>query len=80
MRLPRDVSASDLIKALKNLRYKVTWQKDCHIRVTTQLGGEHHEVIPSHSPIKIGTLSGILKNIAYHHQMTVSDLISLLKF
>jgi len=43
--------------------------------VTTQTGGEHHEVIPMHDPIKPGTLSGILKSVASHHKLTLPDLI-----
>lgn len=75
MRLPRDVTGANLVKALRKLEYKVTRQKGSHIRVTTQHGGEHHEAIPNHNPIKIGTLSSILKSIAAHHKMTVEDLV-----
>ena len=35
MRLPRDVSAADLVKALNRLEYRVTRQKGSHIRLTT---------------------------------------------
>ena len=79
MKLPRDVSGPDLANALRKLNYTVTRQKGSHIRVTTQQCGEHHEVIPNHSPIKVGTLSSILKSIAIHHKMSLDDLLSLLK-
>jgi len=46
--------------------------------VTTQQGGQHHEVIPNHRSIKTGTLSGILKSIAAHHRMTVDALLAVL--
>ena len=78
MRTPRDLSASDLEKALKGLGYEKTRQKGSHIRFTTNLDGEHHETIPNHDPIKIGTLSAILKSIANHHRMTVSELMEQL--
>jgi predicted RNA binding protein YcfA (HicA-like mRNA interferase family) len=78
MRTPRDLSASDLEKALKGLGYEKTRQKGSHIRLTTNLDGEHHETIPNHDPIKIGTLSAILKSIANHHRMTVSELMEQL--
>jgi len=45
---------------------------------STQQNGEHHEVVPNHSPIKIGTLQSILRSIALHHQLTVSDLLKRL--
>jgi predicted RNA binding protein YcfA (HicA-like mRNA interferase family) len=78
MRTPRDLSASDLEKALKGLGYEKTRQKGSHIRLTTNLDGVHHETIPNHDPIKIGTLSVILKSIANHHRMTVSELMEKL--
>jgi predicted RNA binding protein YcfA (HicA-like mRNA interferase family) len=78
MKLPRDVSGAQLVKALRNLGYMVDRQKGSHIRVTTQVGGEHHEVIPNHNPIRTGTLSSILKSIAAHHKMTLEEVVRLL--
>ncbi|MGA2052181.1 MAG: type II toxin-antitoxin system HicA family toxin [Opitutales bacterium] len=75
MKLPRDVSGPQLVKALRVLGYQVNRQRGSHVRVTTQQGGEHHEVIPHHHPIRTGTLSGILKSIAGHHQLTVEELL-----
>jgi len=79
MKLPRDVAGDDLIKALRVLGYQTDRQRGSHIRITTQRDGEHHEVIPNHNPIKVGTLSGILKSIATHHQLSVEDLAAMLK-
>jgi len=76
MKLPRDLSGSELVKALRKLGYQVTRQKGSHIRVTTQQNGEHHEVVPNHNPIRPGTLGSILKSIAGHHRMTVEELIA----
>lgn len=75
MKLPRDVSGPELVKALHKLGYQVDRQKGSHVRVTTQQDGEHHEAVPSHHPIKVGTLSGILKSIAAHHKLTVEELV-----
>ena len=79
MKLPRDVSADALVKALRILGYTVTRQKGSHLRVTTQLGGEHHEVVPRHNPIRIGTLHSILTSVAQHHQMSVEELVRRLE-
>ena len=78
MKLPRDVSGPELVKALRSLGYQVDRQRGSHIRVTTQQGGEHHEVIPNHQPIRIGTLTGILKSVAVHHGLTVEGLVAKL--
>lgn len=75
MKLPRDVSGPELVKALRVLGYVVDRQRGSHVRVTTQQGGEHHEAIPNHHPIKTGTLSGILKSVAAHHGLSVEELI-----
>ena len=43
MKTPRDLSGSELAKALRKLGYVVTRQSGSHLRITTQDGGEHHE-------------------------------------
>ena len=75
MRLPRDVSATDLVKALGALGYQVTRQKGSHLRITTLQGGERHEVVPNHHPIKVGTLHSILKSVADHHALSMERLL-----
>ena len=79
MKLPRNVSGAELVKTLGKLGYTATRQRGAHVRITTQVGGEHHEVVPMHSPIKVGTLRGILKSVAAHHQMTVEELLGELQ-
>jgi predicted RNA binding protein YcfA (HicA-like mRNA interferase family) len=72
MKLPRDISAIDLIKASKNLGYEVTRQVGSHIRLSTQQNGQHHITIPNHNPIKIGTLSAM----ATHFNMSKDQIIA----
>jgi predicted RNA binding protein YcfA (HicA-like mRNA interferase family) len=79
MKIPRDLSGADLAKSLRQLGYSVTRQHGSHLRVTTQVGGEHHEVIPNHHPVKLGTLRSILRNVAAHHGMTVAQIIEMLE-
>ncbi|WP_367872641.1 type II toxin-antitoxin system HicA family toxin [Luteolibacter sp. Populi] len=78
MKLPRDLDGAELIRALKVLGYEVSRQKGSHVRVTTSDGGKHHETIPLHRPLKAGTLAGLLKSLAAHHQISVAELIRLL--
>ena len=49
MKLPRDVSGSALQLSLRRLGYEVVRQRGSHVRMTTQVNGEHHEVIPQQS-------------------------------
>ena len=75
MKLPRDVSGAALQASLRRLGYQVVRQRGSHVRMTTQINGEHHEVIPLHTPIRAKTLSSILKSVARHHQITVGELL-----
>ena len=78
MKLPRDISGAKLQKALRRLGYITVRQRGSHVRITTQVNGEHHEVIPLHRQIRAKTLSSILKSVARHHQMTVEELLGAL--
>jgi predicted RNA binding protein YcfA (HicA-like mRNA interferase family) len=75
MRLPRDVSGDDLAKALREFGYQVTRQTGSHMRLTTSLNGEHHVTVPRHSPLRIGTLAGILGDVSDHLGISKNDLL-----
>ena len=55
--------------------YETTRQLGSHIRLTTLKNGEHHITIPNHYPIRLGTLSNILNEIASHFQISKEELI-----
>ena len=74
MKLPRKISGAELAKLLAKYGYRITRQTGSHIRLTTTRRGEHHITVPSHRNLKIGTLSGILSDIAYHLKMDKRDL------
>ncbi len=74
MRLPRDLSGNDLAHALRKLGYHVTRRSGSHLRLTTQQHGEHHVTIPQHNPLRIGTLSAILADIATHFELSRDEL------
>ena len=78
MRLPRDLSGSDLAQALHKLGYSITRQTGSHLRLTTHQHGEHHLTIPQHSPLRIGTLSAILADVARHFEINRDTLLERL--
>jgi predicted RNA binding protein YcfA (HicA-like mRNA interferase family) len=78
MKLPRDVSGADLAKRLGRLGYQVTRQTGSHLRLTTSDGGWHHVTIPNHDPLKVGTLAGILGDVAAHFGISRDELIQRL--
>ena len=75
MRLPRDLSGSDLAHSLRKLGYSVTRQTGSHLRLTTYEHGEHHLTIPLHSPLRIGTLSAILYDVSTHFKVSREQLL-----
>jgi len=78
MKLPRDIRAETLIRALQKLDYEPIRQTGSHIRIRTLRRGEHHETIPCHTPLKTGTLNIILKNIAEHHGLSRDEPLRML--
>jgi predicted RNA binding protein YcfA (HicA-like mRNA interferase family) len=75
MKLPRNISGADLVKALKSLGYEVTRQTGSHMRLTTIEGGEHHVTIPQHDPLRVGTMAGILNDVAEHFGLSRDELM-----
>ena len=54
----------ELAKALGRYGYEITRQTGSHVRLTTRMNGEHHLTVPSHQPIRVGTLSAVLAEVA----------------
>ncbi len=75
MRIPRDLSGQDLIKRLERLGYRVTRQTGSHIRLSCDRQEAHHITIPNHDPLRVGTLSAILTDIAATRQLTRDELL-----
>ena len=64
MRLPRDLTGAALVRHLSKLGYRQTRQAGSHIRLTCDAPHQHHVTIPLHDPLRIGTLSAILGDVA----------------
>ena len=78
MKLPRDLSGKDLVKALERLGYAVVRQKGTSHCYLTHIASGHHVAIPLHDWLKIGTLSGILGDVAEHLDTTKEELVERL--
>ncbi len=76
MKLSRDISGRDLIKILSKFGYEVSRQKGSHIRLTHKTDtGSHHITVPDHNPLNLGTLSGIVSDIARHLGIPKEDIL-----
>jgi predicted RNA binding protein YcfA (HicA-like mRNA interferase family) len=51
VKVPRDLSSTQLIRLLSNFGYEITRQTGSHIRLTTQSNGQHHITVPAHDPL-----------------------------
>jgi predicted RNA binding protein YcfA (HicA-like mRNA interferase family) len=78
MKVPRDLSGLEFANKLAVLGYEITRQTGSHIRLTTERNGVHHITVPRHDPLKIGTFSAILNDVAKHFSMGRDDLMALL--
>ena len=78
-KIPRDISGRELANLLKKFGYEITRQTGSHMRLTISIKNEpHHITIPEHTPLKIGTLSQILKEVANYLNTGKDDLIKKL--
>ena len=71
MKLPRDLSGPELAKTLRAFGYRVTRQSGSHMRLTTSEHGEH-------ASLRVGTLAGILSEVATHFEMTRDEVVERL--
>jgi predicted RNA binding protein YcfA (HicA-like mRNA interferase family) len=77
MKLPRDMDAAQLIKALQRVGYRVVRQSGSHIRLQCDEPA-HSVTIPNHSPLRIGTLAAILGDVASKSGVTREVLLEQL--
>jgi predicted RNA binding protein YcfA (HicA-like mRNA interferase family) len=78
MKLPRGVSAQRLIRTLERLGYKTIRQKGSHVRLRNQGPPVHFITVPLHDALKIGTLHGIVTEVALMRTITVESILEQL--
>lgn len=77
MKLPRDVSGAQLVKALSLLGYRVSRQTGSHVRLACERP-QHHVTIPNHEQLRVGTLAAIVSDVAAHHRLSREALLEKL--
>ncbi len=75
VRLPRDLTGTELVQRLGRLGYVVTRQTGSHMRLTCAVQGEHHVTVPCHDPLRLGTLAAILDAVAAHRGISREALL-----
>jgi len=75
LKLPRDLSGLELAKLIRPYGYEITRQTGSHLRMSSSARGtQHHITIPAHKILKVGTLAGILSEIASYLEIERSQL------
>lgn len=76
MKLPRDLGGEDLAALLGRYGYVMSRQTGSHMRLTSTFkGAEHHLTVPKHKPLRVGTLSSIVNEVASYLEMERQSLI-----
>jgi predicted RNA binding protein YcfA (HicA-like mRNA interferase family) len=76
MKLPRNLSGEDLVKHLcKCWGYRRIHQVGSHVVLQTEQPEPHRIAVPAHTPLKIGTLNGIVSSIAAHKSVSKEDIL-----
>lgn len=79
MKIPRDLDGRDLVACLfKHWDYRQVHQEGSHIILQTGTPGHQRIPVPDHSPLRIGTLSAILRLVATHKGVTRDDILDTL--
>lgn len=70
MKLPRDIDGDERAGLLSRYGYRIVHQTGSHQRLSLKREGVSHDLtIPRHKPLRVGTLHGILKDVAYHQKL-----------
>ena len=75
MKVPRDISGDEFIRALSVLGYVPLRQEGSHMRLICRERGVHHISVPRHKSLHVGTFSYLLGLVGKHHGLTRDELL-----
>ncbi len=79
MKLPRDLSGRDLVKALvQQWGYRQVSQVGSHIVLQTDTPVPHRVSVPDHESLRIGTLNAILRAVAKAKGLSREEIVAKL--
>ena len=76
MRTPRNLSGDELVALLgRHYDYVLIRQRGSHMRLESHhMGYSHRLTVPRHNPMRVGTLNGILNNVAEYLEIGQDEL------
>jgi predicted RNA binding protein YcfA (HicA-like mRNA interferase family) len=75
MKFPRDISGKELIRVLERIGYVQIRTKGSHVYLLSKEFGEHHIAVLLHKPLKLGTLAGIVSDVAQHRHISKQEAL-----
>lgn len=79
MKLPRDLNGRQLVQALcRDWRYRQVHQLGSHIIIETDTPQHQRLSVPDHHPLRLGTLSAILRAVAAHKNVKREEVLASL--
>ena len=80
MKIPRDLSGAQLVKALcRDWQYRVVHQEGSHIILQTDTPTPQRLSVPNHNPLRVGTLNGIVRAVSVHKGVERQKLLEALR-
>ena len=78
MKLPRDMTGEKLASLLhRRYKYQFVRQRGSHMTVVLVIGDVSHSVtVPRHRTVRVGTLNGIVADVAAHSGVTKDEVRS----
>jgi predicted RNA binding protein YcfA (HicA-like mRNA interferase family) len=77
MKLPRDLSGRALVQVrTRDWGYRLVHQAGSHIILQTETPGHQRIPVPDHNPLRVGTLSSILRMVAAHKAVRREDILA----
>jgi predicted RNA binding protein YcfA (HicA-like mRNA interferase family) len=77
MKLPRDLSETELIKPLcKYHGYRRVNQEGSHVILETDSPRHHRLAVPDHNPLRVGTLNAVLHAVAQVKGLEKDDILN----
>jgi predicted RNA binding protein YcfA (HicA-like mRNA interferase family) len=80
MKVPRDLSGTQLIKVLcRDWGYRQLHQEGSHVILQTETPGHQRLSIPNHNPLRVGTLNSIVRAVATHKELDRQTILESLR-
>ena len=76
MKIPRDLSGAQLVKALcRDWSYRKVHQEGSHLILETDAPSHQRLSVPNHNPMRVGTLNSIVRAVSTHKGVDRQQLL-----